>query len=79
MQEFLLPHDYETNFTRFTHVTDLFIAGHFVAMALLHFSQKTSTSSNFKIKVIADISCDIGYPIPSTLRASTIAEPIWLP
>ena len=26
---FVAPKDYETNFTRFTHVTDLFIAGHF--------------------------------------------------
>ena len=29
------------------------------------------------IEVIADISCDIGGPIDSTLRASTIAEPFY--
>ncbi len=29
------------------------------------------------IQVIADISCDIGGPIASTLRASTIAEPFY--
>ncbi|HEX2617396.1 MAG TPA: NAD(P)-dependent oxidoreductase, partial [Flavobacteriales bacterium] len=29
------------------------------------------------LKVIADVSCDIGGPIDSTLRASTIAEPLF--
>ena len=34
-------------------------------------------ASDFKIKLIADISCDIKGPIVSTLRASTIADPIY--
>ena len=34
-------------------------------------------SPDFKIKVIADITCDIGGSIPSTKKASTIAEPIY--
>jgi alanine dehydrogenase len=29
------------------------------------------------LRVVADISCDIGGPIDSTLRASTIAEPLY--
>ena len=29
------------------------------------------------MKVIADVSCDIDGPIPSTIRASTIAEPLY--
>jgi alanine dehydrogenase len=32
---------------------------------------------DFRISVIADISCDINGPIPSTLRASTIADPFY--
>jgi hypothetical protein len=31
----------------------------------------------FRIKVIADVSCDINVPIYSTLRASTIADPFY--
>src|SRR5690606_38198989 len=31
----------------------------------------------FKIKVIADITCDINGSIPSTKRASTIADPLY--
>ena len=34
-------------------------------------------SEGFAIRVIADVSCDIGEPIPSTLRASTITDPFY--
>ena len=33
--------------------------------------------SDFKIRTIADISCDIDGPIPSTIRPSTISDPIY--
>ena len=32
---------------------------------------------NFKIKVVADISCDIDGPVATTIRPSTIADPIY--
>ena len=32
---------------------------------------------DFRIRVIADISCDLNGPIPSTLRISTIEEPFY--
>jgi len=31
----------------------------------------------FNIKVIADISCDLDGPIPSTIRSSTISNPLY--
>jgi alanine dehydrogenase len=31
----------------------------------------------FRISVIADISCDINGPVPSTLRATTISDPFY--
>ena len=34
-------------------------------------------SDDFNIKVIADVSCDIDGPVPSTIRVSTIAEPLY--
>ena len=34
-------------------------------------------SGQFPISLVADISCDIGEPIASTIRASTIAEPFY--
>ena len=79
MQDFFNnPGVYETNFTRFTSETDLFIAGHFYGDgAPAFFTKEQAASSSFNIKVIADISCDIECPIPTTLRASTIAEPVY--
>ena len=79
MQDFFNnPGVYETNFTRFTSVTDLFISGHFYGDgAPAFFTKEQAASSSFNIKVIADISCDIRCPIPTTLRASTIAEPVY--
>ena len=57
---------------------DLYIACHLWASsnpALLH--QEQMNHPDWKCKVIADISCDVNGPIPSTLRASTIASPIY--
>ena len=72
------PEDYESNFLRFTKVTDLYMAAHFYGTgAPEFFSREDARSPDFKINTIADISCDIGLPIPSTIRASTIAEPIY--
>ena len=33
--------------------------------------------SDFRISIIADISCDINGPIPSTHRATTISDPFY--
>ena len=32
---------------------------------------------NFKLRVVADISCDIDGPVACTIRASTIKDPIY--
>jgi alanine dehydrogenase len=72
------PTEYESNFERFTKATDIFIAGHFHAnQAPNILTQEMLRKSDCTIKVIADISCDVAGPIASTLRASTIAEPIY--
>jgi len=34
-------------------------------------------ASEFKVKIIADITCDIDGSIPSTKKASSIADPIY--
>ena len=72
------PELYESNFKRFTQKADFFIAGHFYGEgAPVFFSTEDAKSPNFKIKYIADISCDIAGPIASTIRPSTIAEPFY--
>lgn len=72
------PQEYTSNFERFTKVADIFMAGHFHANgspAIL--TLEMLKKSDLKIKVVADISCDVEGPIASTLRASTIAEPFY--
>ncbi|MGB1283052.1 MAG: alanine dehydrogenase, partial [Polaribacter sp.] len=41
------------------------------------FTREDAKSPDFNIKLVADISCDINGPVASTLRASTIADPIY--
>jgi alanine dehydrogenase len=70
--------DYVSNFERFTKVSDMFIAGHFWDnKAPVFFTKAQAQSPDFKIKVIADVSCDIACAIPSTLRPSTIVDPVY--
>ncbi|MGV3459722.1 MAG: NAD(P)-dependent oxidoreductase [Flavobacterium sp.] len=72
------PQEYVSDFEKFTKVSDIFIAGHFFgnsAPAIL--TREMLTAADNKIKVVADISCDVAGPVASTLRASTIAEPFY--
>jgi len=72
------PEEYKSDFKRFTKAADMFIAGHYHDDAAPDFYTLLDTRKpKFSIRVVADISCDIGRPISSTLRASTIADPIY--
>lgn len=72
------PEDYKTNFIRFTKVSDMFIAGHFYGQGAPYlYTREDAKEPSFKIQVVADISCDIDGPVATTIRASTIAEPIY--
>ena len=72
------PGDYESTFMRFAAVTDLYIAGHFYGSGAPYlFTREDAKQPQFKIKVVADISCDVDGPVASTLRASTIADPVY--
>ncbi len=72
------PTAYTSNFERFSKVSDIFMAGHFYGNdgpEIL--SQDMLNAPDCKIKVVADISCDVDGPIACTLKASTIAEPLF--
>lgn len=72
------PKEYVSNFQRFANSTDIYFAAHFhgnnapdiLTRAMLQ-------SKDCKIKIVADISCDVNGPIASTIRSSTIEEPIY--
>jgi len=72
------PDRYFSHFEDFTKVTDILLAGAFWnPKAPVLFTREHMVSSNFKIRIIADITCDINGSIPSTQRASTIPDPIY--
>lgn len=72
------PEEYESDFLRFAKASDFFIAGHFYGQgAPKFFTAEDARSPAFKIRYVADISCDIAGPIASTIRPSTIAEPFY--
>ncbi|MAO15938.1 alanine dehydrogenase [Muricauda ruestringensis] len=72
------PREYKSNFFRFAEVTDFYIAGHFYGDGAPYlYTRKDAKQPRFKIKVVADISCDIDGPVASTIRPSTIADPIY--
>jgi saccharopine dehydrogenase (NAD+, L-lysine forming) len=72
------PGQYVSNFLEFTKVTDILLAGAFWnPRAPVLFTKEDMQSPDFKIRIIADITCDINGSIPSTQRASTIPDPIY--
>ena len=75
---FTNPKEYQSNFFRFAKVSDFYIAGHFYGDgAPFLYTREDAKHPDFKIKVVADISCDIDGPVATTIRASTIADPIY--
>jgi alanine dehydrogenase len=72
------PQDYTSDFERFSKVADIFMAGHFYGNgAPVILTREMLNSKDNKIKIVADISCDVDGPIASTIKASTIAEPLY--
>lgn len=75
---FQYPEQYQSNFFRFARVSDMFIAGHFYGEGSPELITKDEAKSKeFRIRYVADISCDINGPIASTIRPSTIAKPFY--
>ncbi|MFL0352214.1 NAD(P)-dependent oxidoreductase [Xanthomarina sp. GH4-25] len=72
------PSGYESNFMPYAKQTDYFIAGHFYGNnAPYLFTREDAKHQDFRINLIADISCDVDGPVASTIRASTIADPFY--
>ena len=72
------PEKYNGDFVKFAKVADILLAGaYWNPKAPVLFTVEDMLSSDFKIKIIADITCDIGGSIPSTKVASTIPDPIY--
>ncbi len=74
------PELFESSFAPFYRCSDIMINGiYWDNNAPAFFSIDDMNSGDFAIKVIADVTCDIApvSSIPSTLKASTIADPVF--
>ncbi len=78
-EEFHLhPELYRSTFLRFTHVADILMAGAFWnPKAPVLFTKADMTHAQFKIRVVADITCDINGSVPCTVKATSITDPLY--
>lgn len=67
-----------STFSRYLGVAGLYVACHYWKKgAPIIITKEDLKAAHLKTSVIADISCDIDGPIASTIRPSTIADPIY--
>ena len=72
------PELYQSTFSQFTSVGDILLAGAFWnPRAPVLFTREEMLHPDFRIRIIADITCDIPGSIPSTKRPSSIPEPLY--
>ncbi len=74
------PEKFKSIFKPFTEAADIMINGiYWDNRAPAFFTKEDMKQADFRIKTIADVTCDIApvSSIPSTLFASTIADPIF--
>ncbi len=72
------PENYESFFKSYTRVADILMAGaYWNPKAPVLFTRQDMMEEDFKIRIIADITCDIDGSIPSTKKATTIVDPLY--
>ncbi|MFX3625810.1 MAG: NAD(P)-dependent oxidoreductase [bacterium] len=74
---FVHPEEYKGTFDQYTPVTDLMInAIYWEEKIPVYFTKEDMKTPDFRIKVIADITCDVEGSIPCTLRPTPIEDPV---
>ena len=72
------PTDFNSNFLRFAKTTDMYIACHYWdSRAPYIYTREDIRDKDWNISIVADVSCDIDCAVASTLRPSTIADPLY--
>ncbi len=79
-----LPHffkhseEYKSDFMKFAQVADMFISCHYWdGKSEKLFQLEDTRNPSFRIKVIADITCDINGSVPTTIRPSEVHDPVY--
>ncbi len=72
------PSTYHSDFMRYAKISNIYIAGHYwEEPSPFIFTREDAAREEFNISVVADISCDIDGPVASTIKPSTIEDPIY--
>ena len=72
------PSAYKSSFLPYACAADVFIAGHYYSQGSPYIiSREDFKHPQIRLKVVADISCDIDGPVACTLRPSTVADPVY--
>lgn len=72
------PQKYRSTFERFTNTADILVAGaYWDPGAPKLWERKDMQKDQFKIRLIADITCDMDGSIPSTIKPCTIYDPAY--
>ena len=72
------PSGHNSTFMNYAKKANLYVACHYWDnRSPLIFSREDAKNPNWKISVVADVSCDIDGPVASTIRPSTIADPLY--
>lgn len=71
-------HLYQSRLGEFTHEANIFISCHYWdGKSAPLFTLEDIKKADWKVEVIGDITCDINGSIPTTIRPSSIADPIY--
>lgn len=72
------PEKFVSKFSPYTKATDIYISSHYWdPRSPKMFTIEDMKASDFKMSVVADITCDIDGSVPTTLRSSTIDKPFY--
>ena len=72
------PELYNSDFAKFTKVSDILMAGaYWNPKAPVLFTPNDMLDKHFKIKIVADITCDIEGSVPTTKKPSSITDPLY--
>lgn len=68
---------YQSIFAQYAAVSDLYVACHYWSSSSPLILTAEDLRENKRLKVVADVSCDIAGPIACTIRPSTIKDPFY--
>ena len=72
------PTGYESDFLKYAQTANMYVACHYWdSRAPFIFTREDAKNQDWNISVVADVSCDIDCAVASTLRPSTIADPLY--